>query len=177
MSVNNPLVIGIDPGKTTGVCIARLPTARPDIPEISARLGEIEVLAAYEILWDFRLEDIETLFSTPRVGGVEAIIVEAFHLYPNKAEAQIGSSFPSVQIIGIVEAMARVYLPKINPPRIHMVPAGNHKNVAILDSAPTVLSSPSAHIRDAYQLARLYQIALRSPVRPYYKRRSKITPS
>jgi hypothetical protein len=168
----NPLVIGIDPGKTTGVCIARLPTARPEEPEAGTRLGEIEVINAYEILWDFRLEDIEGLFSTPPGGRVEAVVIESFHLYPDKAEAQIGSSFPSVQIIGIVEAMMHIYLPKFQPARICLVPAGNHKSVAILDTAPTVLNGNSAHIKDAYQLARLYQIALRNPVgrpRPYYK--------
>lgn len=41
-------------------------------------------------------------------GELAALVVEKFNLYADKAEAQIGSEFPTVQLIGVLKYLVRV---------------------------------------------------------------------
>lgn len=42
-------------------------------------------------------------------GELEALVIEKFNLYADKAEAQVGSDFPTVQLIGVLKYLVRVH--------------------------------------------------------------------
>ena len=140
-------VISIDPGHTTGVCIAQ---TTPD---------SFEVVKTLEIPWAHRFGGLQTLLGgTYTIQGVpltpEAVVIENFRLRPDKAHSQIGQTFPSSQIIGIVQAFlyAAGYLEILE-----VQEPGQRTRVKILDNHKEMVSG-SQHLKDAYQHARYYWI-------------------
>jgi hypothetical protein len=133
-------VVGIDPGETTGYISARLHNN-----------GNLEVVEAEEFVWSKRFELI------PRIGRLVGaplttdpppleIVMESFFLYPHKARHQIGNYFPSVRVIGIVEAALWMHGAL---GLLTMQPAANMSRVKILHPLPA-----SPHIRAAYKHVR-----------------------
>jgi hypothetical protein len=136
-------IIGIDPGRTTGYV------------EALHNNGDLRVLEAREIVWNDRMVLIpliaDTVSKDPQVPTV--VVVESFRLYPHEFHHQVGSSFPSVHIIGIVDVA--VWLTGKDVPIIYQ-PASIKSRTQVLDSLPR-----SPHVRDAYRHARYYSVAKR----------------
>ena len=91
-------LIAIDPGQTTGYVEVMFH------PET----GLWDVTDVREITWDCRF-DLKPLVADVLVPGhpllfPSFVVCERFILYPHKAQDQIGSEFPSVRVIGVLEA-------------------------------------------------------------------------
>jgi hypothetical protein len=129
-----------DPGETTGYCIIDIQDDGKDF--VVHRCGEIE--------WDVRFANLEYIFleDNPRI-----IVIEQFRLYPHKAKSQIGSIFPSVRVIGIIETIC--YLEKISEEKIHFQGAGDIVKTMVLDRDVKLVAG-SPHKIDAYRHARLH---------------------
>lgn len=134
-------VYAFDPGTTTGF-------ASIDVAED----GKSFVLVrCEEIPWTDRLSDLRNLFSD--VPAHIHIVVESFRLFPHKARAQIGSQFPSVRMIGAIEATVHMYGLKVD--NIVFQEPGDIARVKVLEEHVTVVAG-SPHKIDAYRHARLY---------------------
>lgn len=138
-------LLSIDPGKTTGACII---SVRDDG-------SSFDLVHAQEIMWDTRFQQTYDLFNVHRIDSLSVIVIEAFRLFPGKAMAQIGSEFPSSQMIGAIEAFSFLLnIPKSNilyqtPVDIQSVKIEVHDLKAVADSP---------HKIDAYRHARLAYI-------------------
>lgn len=82
------ILAGFDPGGTTGVCVAKVDR------------GEFFIIDACQVEWDDRLDLLDMMASI----NPDVVVVESFRLYAHKAQAQINNSFPSVRVIGLLEA-------------------------------------------------------------------------
>lgn len=136
-----PLYIGdklliVDPGLTTGIAHGVYTGGRT-----------FDLLAAGEVGWYDRFSLRELILP-----DIQHIVVESFRLYAHKAEDQINNSFPSVHIIGMVEAFA--WLLNINS-RIVYQPASVRTGVQVLPEHEAEVIG-SAHMHDAYQHLRYY---------------------
>lgn len=85
-------VMAWDPGGTTGVCVG---AADPTAP------AGFQVVFSEIVPWATRFSKIRAYIDRFRP---EHTIVEAFRLYRHKVQDQVGSTFPSAQVIGIIEA-------------------------------------------------------------------------
>jgi len=94
-------ILAIDPGETTGVCIAR-----PHVTGEQHQHLNLGVVSAAEVLWSERVERFWDIFSQHTF---DYIVIEDFRLFMKSTRAQLGSDFPSVRVIGIVEAIAHYY--------------------------------------------------------------------
>jgi hypothetical protein len=90
LTITQDRIIGIDPGNTVGIAVC---------PVTGVNL--IEELT--QVKFDDFAEWLEGFDTT----GLKYIIVEDFRLFKNKAKAQSGSDFQSVQCIGMVKFWAR----------------------------------------------------------------------
>lgn len=135
-------IVAIDPGLTTGVVIA------------THNAGEIKILEAFEVAWKDRMR-FPGFFARLAQGPlpVDAVVVESFRLFPHKFKHQVGSFFPSVRVIGVVETAC--YLAGLDN-AIHFLEPIVKKHVKILD--PAIARNPSEHIKDAYRLARYWAV-------------------
>lgn len=145
------MYIAIDPGLTTGICVGI------DLPSGTERFT---VKQAYEVVWDNRFW-FHTFFFNHR-DVLKAIIIERFKLFPKRETmlAQINSEFPSVRIIGIVEAYAEMYglLDKI----VYQEP-NDRKSVTIpIEHQRALPVNGKDHIKDAYRHLRFYYLTHRS---------------
>jgi hypothetical protein len=133
-------ILAFDPGKTTGYC--RL--------KVSGDGTEFAIVEAQEISW---LERLPTLFNI--IASAESgsnVVIEAFRLFPHKASAQIGSDFPSSQVIGTIETFCFISHERLT---IEYQQPGDISRVQVLErDLPHVAGSP--HKIDAYRHARLY---------------------
>lgn len=140
-------ILAIDPGKTTGVVVAEIQDH-----EVTG------IVQQFELGWEERFMLIPFIQGMrPEQGAPQQfseIVLEAFRLYPHEYRRQVGSDFPSVRVIGIVEAAA--YLAG-GLDSITLLPAGVKSKVAVLEDHGRVLLR-SEHVRDAYKLARYYAI-------------------
>lgn len=134
------IIIGFDPGETTGVCVL----------VVEKDKGDGFVADAFTIAWQERFEIIELIAEYP-----EAVIVaEDFRLYEAKARSQINSRFPSSQIIGIIEAAVFVSRGSVN---VVYQMASCISRVQVLEMhRPVIPHSP--HMEDAYKHARYYSV-------------------
>lgn len=132
-------LIGIDPGQTTGYVEA----FRSD--------DGLEILEAKEIGWEERFSLIPLIgakvVSDPLVSTI--LVVESFVLFDHEFRHQVGSHFPSVRVIGIVEAAAWLANPR---PEIIFQSASLKQRVQIVHDLP----KGSEHVRDAYRHIRYY---------------------
>lgn len=137
-------LIGVDPGQTTGY-----------VKLLHDHDGELRVLEAKEIVWTARMELIPLIAASvledPQVPTT--VVVESFRLFPHEFHHQVGSTFPSVHIIGIIDAACWLANPS---PEIIYQPAVNKSRVLIYHPLPG-----SEHVRDAYRHARYYYEAKR----------------
>lgn len=147
-------VIAFDPGRTTGFCEIR----------VHETLLGFEIVQTREIAWEDRfsigslLGDIVSKIN-PDSYELEAVVVEAFRLFPHKKDSQVGSDFPSSQVIGIIEAYCHdkgiyeklVYQPSGNIQRVQVLP--EHANFTM----------GSEHKKDAYRHARYFYLTTLRP--------------
>jgi len=134
--------VAFDPGGSTGFCEA--------IATLSDRT--FQVVKSCTIDWSDRFKVGDLLQGTDEAPLPDAVIVESFRLYQHRAKEQIGSDFPSSQVIGMIEMIAWqigildkvVYQPASNISRVQVLP--EHK--------PSVAASE--HARDAYRHLRYY---------------------
>lgn len=80
------------------------------------------------------------------------IVVESFRLYEHKAQDQVNSDFPSVRVIGAIEA----YLEGVGRlDRLVLQPASVRSRVQILNEHKPMLVN-KVHAHDAYQHLRYF---------------------
>lgn len=138
--------IAIDPGKTTGVCVG-------------VWHGDaFNIVLAREVGWNDRFWFREYLFT--HRDNIETIIIERFKLFPKRETmlAQINSEFPSVRIIGIVEAYADMFglFHKI----VFQEP--NDRNSVRIPKEHHLALGTGDHVKDAYRHLRYYYLTHKS---------------
>lgn len=140
-------VLGLDPGKTTGYCM--LTSDGKD----DEGLFNLEVIKWGEILWDERFSAILDLLMSVSVRPNPWVVYESFNLYQHSAQgqAQIHSDFPSVQVIGIIQALTYQNYPELVDKMVTQ-PASVRKRV---NTPPFVRG---AHAKDAYRHARYFVV-------------------
>lgn len=141
------LVLSIDPGHTTGIALAS---------GVEATERTFTLLQAGEIAWEDRCKGFKALLT--RIAALDeplcAIVIERFVLYPNEAHNLSYSDFPSVRVIGIVEA----YADELGlADKIVLQAASQRKSVQILSEHYEQIKR-SKHSRDAYQHLRYFVI-------------------
>ena len=143
-------VLGFDPGETTGLVEARFDD------------DGFHVVHAVDVAWENRFSLMYYLYcGTPTQGPLvelpDIVIVESFHLYARKAASQIGNFFPSVRIIGMIEAFLYTWPCEYPHEReIIFQPASNISLVAIQPEHGMMLGS--AHTIDAYKHVRYFYV-------------------
>jgi hypothetical protein len=136
-------ILSIDPGYTSGVCMA-------------STHDDFEVIQVGEFDWDERFSVLETLLTGKHAPNgmpliFDVVITENFRLRHDKAKTQVGQTFPSSQIIGIVGYLCY----KQDIPLVIQEP-GTRVRVKVLDEHKYMVVGP--HITDAYQHARYYYV-------------------
>lgn len=141
-------IVAIDPGGTTGVCV---------IQELA---NDFQVVYIDQIPWQNRVTFFKALFAgtLTDVNGKpllpEVVVIEAFRLRPGRAMEQVGSVFPSVRIIGIVEALISFMTP---PPLLVFQEPIDMSRVSILPEHEELLKG-FIHVQAAYKHARYYHV-------------------
>ena len=146
------IVLGLEPGLTTGYAAITLDD------------GNASKLVKFgEIKWDDRFQ-VGNLLKDLGVApsGLAAIAVENFVLYAGKAKDQIGNTFPSAQMIGIIHTYCREFnLMHITTLQM----ASSRKRVQIEPHVKQAFKDAghgsSQHVIDAYQHARLLALKLK----------------
>jgi hypothetical protein len=139
------VIFAIDPGGTTGICVGRY----------EARHA-FTIFDAWCVPWSERF-DIKTSLA---LHMPDRVVVESFRLYAHAAQDQINSDFPSVRVIGMVEAFLSDlhWLDKLTfqPPSVrqNVEALAEHRN----------LVNKSAHTYDAYRHLRFFVLANRGSV-------------
>lgn len=135
------MIIGVDPGYTTGVCV---------IDNVVSG-DQFNVIAAIEVSWSTRFEYFTTLFSAHH-GNVSAVVIERFKLTANDKmlRNQIGSEMPSSRVIGLVELECYRY-------KLPLIIQNNYDyhNMRILPQHRTIVGL-SRHNQVAYRHLRYY---------------------
>uniref|UniRef100_A0A6M3J3J4 Holliday junction resolvase RuvC n=1 Tax=viral metagenome TaxID=1070528 RepID=A0A6M3J3J4_9ZZZZ len=118
-------ILAIDPGQTTGVLLMDTHTG--------------STLGAELRLW----ERLDALIQRTKP---DVIVYEAFRLYPHLAKAQIGKSFPTVQVIGVIKYLAnQACIPTVE------------QTAAMRKHVPKRPGITSPHVQSAYQHAETYR--------------------
>jgi len=86
------LLIGFDPGKTTGYCVIR----KEDFA-----LSRFPYPILFGVLTE--LYEIRDLLISIGHKSIYSIVVEQFRLYPNKAKTLSYSDFPASEVIGVIK--------------------------------------------------------------------------
>lgn len=143
----NRLLVSIDPGGTTGFCALAF-------PEGVINPNAYVVHTALEVTFGNRFW-YAGFFNANR-DNIGLIILERFKLFPNQKtmQAQINSEFPSVRIIGIVEAYAELY--SLRDKIVFQEP--NDRKSAQIPPRDWAAIGPSDHVKDAYRHARYYAL-------------------
>lgn len=145
------LLVSIDPGGTTGLCVFSFPLGVID-PQGYA------IHTAIEIPFSNRLAYLHYFFNAQR-DEIGVIVLERFKLFGNQRtmQAQINSEFPSVRIIGIVETYAHLY--GLHSRIVFQEP--NDRKSAQIPKQDWAQIGPSDHVKDAYRHARYYTLTHR----------------
>jgi hypothetical protein len=140
-------IVAIDPGLTTGYVDLQL----------SFSDASIRIVRAEEVRWERRFELEKLLFGAeemPPDDWPHVVVVESFRLYAHKAKDQINNDFPSVRVIGTLEAFLN-HRQIMN--RLVLQPASVTALVAIEPEHARILGA-SEHMKDAYKHARYYML-------------------
>jgi hypothetical protein len=155
-------IIAFDPGATTGVCILYSTGERAP----GSKYVDINVIKAGQVLWDDRLT-LEQWIAVPhrrtQVSGSDPneselyVIYEGFRLYPHMAagQAKIRSSFPSVEVIGMIKAWCAQL--GIKDDHIIEQPAALRKSVRLLPEHSALVKG--VHAKDAYRHGRYFIVS------------------
>lgn len=149
------IVIAFDPGETTGYAAAEVDFSGSGVPTFN-------LLEATEIKTYYELDAVFTrkidLFG-------DVVIVEAFNLFPTKAKAQIGSTFPAAEMIGTIR-----YIMHMHHCEGQLVMQTPHQKERITDQMlrdhimAHLHSSP--HVRDALRHIVFYALEKRYGTKP-----------
>src|SRR3990167_4590936 len=98
--LNTVKVVAFDPGQTTGVAVyfggtLLLPVTNAQSQFATLNLDSTHIASLVQCWGDYCTD-----------AGI--IIVESFQLFPHKAKDQIGSTFPSVDVIGQIRMLAHL---------------------------------------------------------------------
>lgn len=96
-------LIAIDPGDVH-VGVAFFETVNDEWREAEGD-GEWECVDTQEFTPD---EFVDALAETIFDNGIEVLVYERFRLYGDKSREQIGSEFPTAQLIGVIKYLVRV---------------------------------------------------------------------
>lgn len=142
------MLIAIDPGATTGVAFGT-----------NVRDRDFELLSTKLVLWEQRLEYFSTTLRD-NAAVIAAIIIERFALSssPLLQRSQAGSEFPSVRVIGIIEAYAHLY--GLHSKIVYQVPV-NMASIRTIPAHHLKLVGASPHTQDAYKHLRYYVLTRR----------------
>lgn len=134
-------LIAIDPGSTTGFV------------EAETSLVGITLLRVIEIPWERRFALRDLLWNEGSQPVPDKVIIESFRLYAHRAQSQVNNDFPSVRVIGIVEAALHEFgwLDKLV-----FQPASVRSRVVVASPYREQLRSPHTH--DAFQHIRYYYV-------------------
>ena len=161
-------IVGVDPGKTTGICVLRRANFNPD-----ENKWDIKVVLAGDIAWDDRYDTIMPYLNaalTQLKKGVPTYIVyEQFRLRPSYTAVQ-EKEVPAVEATGIL--LHQLHMLGFPEENIISQPAASRKSVRLLPGHGKLMTSP--HSRDAYAHAR-YFIVTRSnkEVKAYKEQNAK----
>jgi hypothetical protein len=144
------LALSIDPGGTTGFTAFNVPNGLVD-PETYS------IHTALEVTFDNRFWFNHFLIAHRDQIGL--IILERFKLFDNqkKMKAQINSEFPSVRVIGIVEAYAHL----LDLHNLIVFQEPNDRLSAQIPHDHYKALGPSSHVRDSYRHWRYYALTHR----------------
>ena len=92
------IILGLDPGETTGTIVFNIPEGTKTIP-LKKDISSWVVFAGELINWP----QIEEIIKEHKPN---IIVFEEFRLYEEKAKTKSHSSFPEVKIIGQIEMIA-----------------------------------------------------------------------
>jgi len=137
-------LVAIDPGRSTGFVDITLDEDGPGITHAAV------------VSWDDRFSLEQLIYGREAManGPPDAIVVESFRLFANKAAEQVGEEFPSVRVIGLVELVAHQHN---HLDRIFFQQPAVRKRIQIKEPFKSQLPK-SPHARDAFQHARYYWI-------------------
>ena len=141
-------ILAFDPGRTTGVCIAR------------ATENNFAVMQVSEIPWSGRFALIKAFIhgisptTNSALPSPDVIVIESFRLRQNRALQLSGSNFPSSQVTGIIQAFAW-QLDLLDHIVFQEPPVMNR--VQILPDDLDIVKG-SEHKKDAYKHARYYYV-------------------
>lgn len=141
------LVIAFDPGEHTGYAVLEYGTGG----SLDQFTG-FHLVEAGQIPWRERCASVKALLNRDPL-QVGVVLLEQFRLYPHKAQAQIGSIFPSARVIGVIEAYA--FEAGLSE-KVDFQMASEMQRVAIRPEHQTRLTSE--HMRDAYKHGRLWLV-------------------
>ena len=161
-------ILAFDPGGTTGWCLAHIPNDAPLRWENVTIIEQNEVPEGH-----FRMigDIIGTLTSAPDADYLRAIVVEEFRLYHHgeanapKKYNQVGSTFPSAQIIGTIRYVVQVieHAQSISIPifmqgahLIHDRKKGVNEKYKTLTPEEIQCLPKSPHVRDAYSHLKVF---------------------
>ena len=137
-------VLGIDPGKTTGICLLE----RIGFDDETNK-WDLVVHQADQLDWDHRFDLEEPIRSALEQDAY--VIVEQYTLRPTYTAVQ-EKDIPSAQVIGIIEDIMHHF--EYPPDRYFTQPASARKNVRLLKGHGPLVKG--AHARDAYRHARYF---------------------
>lgn len=137
----NKRVVSFDPGYTTGVFTCD--GVREDMTFINPQ--------SFEIPWNRRFEMIAEIFTRHQP---DVVVVERFSLFRGRAKQQIGSTFPSVEIIGVISTYRNDLCPSAE---IVTQPAwAKERTIRKLEES---CSCRGPHTRDAMRHAIYYYVS------------------
>ncbi len=142
------LILALDPGVTTGYAIGR-----------ATGPVTFDVLELGEIPWETRLSRLMELIETK---NFDVIVMEDFRLYKHAAHAQVNSNFPSVHVIGAVEAFVyRSFAAFGFQTKIVFQPASVRQNVKVNVVHVDLTVGKGPHVLDAYLHLKYYVLSTR----------------
>lgn len=112
---------------------------------------------AEQILWNRRKYDFWALFTATFQEGLpmpQYVVIESFRLRPGRAMEQVGSTFPSVEMIGLIEAFQFVVGPMNFFEIVYQEPGAIGRTAVLPEHTKYFVGKP--HAMDAYKHARYF---------------------
>lgn len=154
--MDSALILGVDPGKTTGACLLKVQRGN---------LQESTLIKAVQIEWEDRIVALRSLIRDLAMHDNPQIVIEDYIVY--KGVNTTGSPVWSARIIGMVEALADAHgiaNSRIHYQLAHQVHSKNHAKetgtkvtVKVLPAHLPMLDG-ARHALDSYAHARLFSL-------------------
>lgn len=141
------ILVAVDPGGSSGFCIGKMN---------SESNLKFDVLESLVLPWDGVL--IGSL-AVLRVHRPKVVIVEQYTLRQDKADDQVGSHFPSVEVLGMIRAWC--HLLKLAPPRLQQPIVMSRVEIPV-EHKPLLVKGPlREHAKDSYKHLRYFIVQQR----------------